>query len=435
MNLTRDREAESRGGGAAASNPPRALSLRVRLIGGLLILLFLALFSLAVVVFVWQRLDLEADYLFLILIAAIVLDLLLLGLVADYRLRILVLDPVAEMVDGAERIAAGLEEHRLPGSDTIEIRRLSSAVNRMADRLIHNQRVLAANVQSLDETNRELSAARSRLVRADKLASIGRLGAGVAHEIGNPLGAIMGYVELGRRSGEAESEWLHGISHQAGRIDAIVRGLLDYARPKAAATRDVGVNTVIERAVELIQVQGRLRNVEMRIDLESNLPEVRADPYQLEQVLVNLLLNATDALEDMDGDRWISVGTGTTTVTARDRWGSVRRRRDDPDGIDYSHLRRLAQSSDPGPDPRLREGEEAVEILVGDGGPGIRPEDVPRIFDPFFTTKSPGRGTGLGLAVSARLVEGMGGSMDVATEPGAGATFRVLLPVGEEPSE
>ena len=96
-----------------------------------------------------------------------------------------------------------------------------------------------------------------------------------------------------------------------------------------SATRDVGVNTVIERAVELIQVQGRLRNVEMRIDLESNLPEVRADPYQLEQVLVNLLLNATDALEDMDGDRWISVGTGTTTVTARDRWGSVRRRRDD----------------------------------------------------------------------------------------------------------
>ncbi len=275
----------------------RPLTLRVRLIGGLLILLFLALFSLAVVVFVWQRANLPADYLYATLVLVIAIDLVLLGLVANYRLRVLVVEPVAEMVGGSERIAAGDEQHRLPPSDTAELDRLSMAVNEMADRLIHNQQLLTANVKSLDETNRELSAARTSLARVDKLASIGRLASGIAHEIGNPLGAIMGYAELGRRTGEGQSEWLGGISHEATRIDVIVRGLLDYARPMAAATRDVDVNGVIEQAAELMRVQGRLKNLDMRLDLSDALPWVRADPFQLEQVLVNLLLNASDAVE------------------------------------------------------------------------------------------------------------------------------------------
>jgi two-component system NtrC family sensor kinase len=312
----------------------RALSLRVRLIGGLLILLFLALFSLAVVVFVWQALDLGTRYLYVVLVVAIALDLVLLGLVANYRLRVLVLSPVEDMVEGAERIASGLEQDRLPGSDTAEIERLSQAVNRMADRLIHNQQLLAENVRSLDETNRELSAARSSLARADKMASIGRLASGIAHEIGNPLGAIMGYVELGRRSGEGEAEWLNGISHEAGRIDAIVRGLLDYGRPKASAARAVDVNEVIEQAVDLMRVQGRLKEVDMGLDLSSGDAIVQADPFQLEQVLVNLLLNSIDAVEETGKPHWIRIRTSSTTITARDRWGSVRVRRDDPRGID-----------------------------------------------------------------------------------------------------
>jgi C4-dicarboxylate-specific signal transduction histidine kinase len=400
-----------------------------------MILLFLALFSLAVVVFVWQQLELDAQYLYLALVIAIAFDLVLLGLVAEYRLRVLVLRPVAQMVDGAEEIAAGREEHRLPASDTAELHRLSTAVNEMADRLIHNQQLLAANVKSLDETNRELSAARSSLARADKLASIGSLGSGIAHEIGNPLGAIMGYVELGRRSGEGSSEWLKGISHETGRIDAIVRGLLDYARPKAATPRPVDVNGVIERSVQLMEVQGRLKAVDTRLDLADELPNVRADPFQLEQVLVNLLLNAVDAVEESAVDRWIWLRTGTARVTARDRWGADRSRRDDPVGIDYSHLRRLDQTRDPGPAPQLREGEAAVEIAVSDSGPGIPADDMQRVFDPFFTTKSPGRGTGLGLAVSARLVEGMGGTMEALATTASGAAFRILLPVVEEPPE
>jgi signal transduction histidine kinase len=406
--------------------------LRVRLIGGLLILLFLALFSLAVVVFVWERVGLPADYLYVALVAAIAIDLVLLGLVADYRLRVLVIRPVAEMVGGAEGIAAGIEEYRLPPSDTAEIDRLSTAVNEMAGRLIHNQELLAENVRSLDDTNRELSAARSSLARADKMASIGRLASGIAHEIGNPLGAILGYAELGRRSGDGGAEWLDGISHEAGRIDAIVRGLLDYGRPKASATRDVDVNEVIEPAVELMRVQGRLKDIDVHLDLCPDGVVVTADPSQLEQVLVNLLLNAIDAVEETEGARWIRVGSTTTTITARDRWDATRSRRDDPDGIDYSHLRRLDQARDPGPARQLSEGDAAVEVIVRDSGPGILSEDAQRVFDPFFTTKAPGLGTGLGLAVSARLIEIMGGTIEAVPAADEGAAFRILLPVSLE---
>jgi len=410
----------------------RPLSLRVRLIGGLLILLFLALFSLAVVVFVWQSLNLGPEYLYVVLVIAIALDLVLLGLVANYRLRVLVLSPVEDMVEGAERIASGLEQHRLPGSDTAEIERLSQAVNRMAGRLIRNQELLAENVRSLDETNRELSAARSSLARADKMASIGHLASGIAHEIGNPLGAIMGYVELGRRTGEGEAEWLDGISHETGRIDAIVRGLLDYGRPKAAATREMDVNEVIEQAVDLMRVQGRLKGVEAFLELSSGVATVTADPFQFEQVLVNLLLNSIDAVEESGESGWIRVRSKSTTITALDRWGSTGVRRDDPQGIDYSHLRRLDQARDPGPARQLAEGDKAVEVMVMDSGPGIPADDVRRVFDPFFTTKAPGLGTGLGLAVSARLIEIMGGTIEAVPAGDDGATFRILLPALEQ---
>lgn len=410
----------------------RVLSLRVRLIGGLLILLFLALFSLAVVVFVWERLSLPSEYLYGGLVAAIAIDLVLLGLVADYRLRVLVARPVARMVEGAEQIAAGFEEHRLPKSDTAEIDRLSSAVNEMAARLIHNQQLLAENVRSLELTNRDLSAARTSLARADKMASIGRLASGIAHEIGNPLGAILGYVELGRRSVEGDAEWLAGIGHEAGRIDAIVRGLLDYGRPKAAATRDVSVSESVQQAVELMQLQGSLKGVDLEVDLAEDGARVSADPFQLEQVLVNLLLNAVDATDEVPGPKWIRIRSRSMVVTARDRWGVARSRRDDPHGIDYSHLRRLDQALDPGPARQLSEGDAAVEILFMDSGPGIQPEDVLRVFDPFFTTKAPGLGTGLGLAVSARLIENIGGTIEAIPAGDDGKTFRILLPVTME---
>ena len=184
-----------------------------------------------------------------------------------------------------------------------------------------------------------------------------------------------------------------------------------------------------------MRTQGRLKDVEVRMDLSSGDTMVKADPFQLEQVLVNLLLNSIDAIEEASKPLWIRVRSKSTTITARDRWGSIRARRGDPQGIDYSHLRRLDQSRDPGPARQLAEGDSAAEVLLSDSGPGIPADDVRRVFDPFFTTKAPGLGTGLGLAVSARLIKIMGGTIEAVPAGDDGATFRILLPVALERAE
>jgi len=401
-------------------------SLRFRLLGGLLTLLFVALFTVAITVYIVFRLALPLGVSAAILTIVIVGDMLSLGLFASYRLRELVLEPVDAMVDGAEQIADGDREHRLPPADTIEIQRLSSAVNAMAATLLHNQEEFAANVRSLDATNRELSEARTRLVRAEKLASIGRLSAGVAHEVGNPLGAIMGYLELGKRRG-ADAEWVDGIGYETRRIDRIVRGLLEYARPKEAAGRAVDLNETVRRTDEMLRLQGRFRRTKVSLSLDPDLPLVRGDANQLEQILVNLLLNATDAIDDGPGEGHVEILTREIQVEPEET-AVVMSRQDDPSGIDYSHLRRLDQARDPGPARRLKPGNPAVELLVRDDGPGIPDSDRGRVFEPFFTTKEPGRGTGLGLAVSARMIEGMGGTIEALPADGGGAVLRLLLP-------
>jgi C4-dicarboxylate-specific signal transduction histidine kinase len=392
-----------------------------------------ALFTVGVTVYIVFRLSLPVGVSLLILAIVTVGDMLLLGLFARVRLRELVLEPVDAMVEGAERIAEGDTQHRLPEADTAELQRLSSAVNSMAGGLLENQETLAANVRSLDDTNRELSDARTRLVRAEKLASIGRLSAGVAHEIGNPLGAILGYLEVGRRR-SGESEWVDGIAYETKRIDRIVRGLLEYARPKEASGRPLDLNATVLRTEQMLRLQGRFKDTRVDLQLADDLPLVRGDTGQLEQVLVNLLLNATDAIEESGRKGLVNIQTRAITVGAAEAAVPVRRT-EDPEGVDYSHLRRLDQARDPGPTRRLRAGDDAVEMLIRDDGPGISAENRGRVFEPFFTTKEPGRGTGLGLAVSARLIEGMGGTIEVLAPDGTGAVFRLLLPVisGERP--
>ena len=409
---------------------PRSRSLRSQLLTGLAVLLSIALLAVAVVVLLWLPFGLSADSLAVALVVLIAVDVAVLAMFGDFLLRRLVLEPIDRMVEGAERIAGGDEAWRVESSGSEELRRLSESVNQMASRLIGNQGLLAENVRSLDETNRELIEARSELIDAEKMAGVGRLAAGIAHEIGNPLGAIIGYVDVAEMRG-GEGEWIEGVRRESKRIDRIVRGLLDYARPKAATVRPVTVNEVVTQTIELLETQGRLKGIEVRAELSKDVPPVLADQYQLEQVLVNLLLNAADSVAE-------SGPNGVITVrTLLDRYGarspSIRaRRKDDPAGVDYSHLRRMREP--PGafrPSPLL-EGAIIARIEVEDNGLGLRQEDARRIFDPFYTTKEPGRGTGLGLAVSARLIDGMGGMIGASGRPESGAVFSIALPAIEE---
>jgi two-component system NtrC family sensor kinase len=417
----------------ALSVPPG--SLRGQLLAGLAVLLSAALLATVVVVLVWIPYGWSPAVLGAVLLVLVVGEVSVLLLFGDYLLRRLFLRPLEGMVRDAERIAEGEQGHRIDAQGPAEVRRLAEAVDRMAGRLIENQRKLAHNIASLDETNRALTETRNELVQAEKLASVGRLAAGLAHEIGNPLNSILAYADIGRRHG-AEGEWMDGVVHEARRIDRIVAGLLDYARPKSGPPAITGANEIVRETVDLLSVQGRFKDVEVVTDLAEDLPEVNLNPDELQQVLVNLLLNACDAVQEnrdeRDGAGSIRVSTSALRHRGEAAEGGRPRRKDDPEEVDYTHLRRFQRRPAEVPRPRFGEGQELVAIVVEDDGPGVPAQELDRIFDPFFTTKEPGRGTGLGLAVSARLAYRMGGTIEAAIRPAGGTAFTVLLPAAQE---
>ena len=310
------------------------------------------------------------------------LDVLVFALYGHHKLSQLVLRPVDEMVQGAEKVAGGEYELRLEDSvGTHELARLAYSVNAMAARLIQNQDALTDNVRSLEETNRQLTQARDELIRAEKLASVGRLAAGIAHEVGNPLGAILGYLEVARRRGQLEPEVYDGLKRETVRIDRIIRGLLDYARPRQAAPRPLDVNAIVRQVLDLLEAQGRFKEIRLDARLGDPLPAVRADPTQLEQVLVNLMLNASEAVADGGGG---SIAISTAQDRHRLPGSRLARRRDDPPGVDYSHLRRFHRIPGVHPEAVFRNGARLVKIVVQDDGAGIPPDLVERIFEPFF---------------------------------------------------
>jgi two-component system, NtrC family, sensor kinase len=356
-----------------------------------------------------------------LLTGIILLDVLLFVLLGGYLVDRHVIRPLSATAEAAEAIAGGAIDRRVPPGATREMDALAAALNRLTAQLLQNQDRLSENVRSLDETNRRLVATQRELVQAEKLASIGRLAAGVAHEVGNPLGALLGYVAVLRRRG-VESELVEGIEREGRRIDAIVRGLIEYARPGGAPHQAVEMNAAVTRVLDLLRRQGRLERVEVELRLTESLPPIAADPLKIEQIFVNLFTNAEAAMEE--------VGK-LTVVTRLTRFEPGRplppRRADDPPGVDYTHLRRLQHGThvDQG---YLETGDEIVQVVVADSGPGIAPELIDSIFDPFVTTKPPGAGTGLGLAIVASAVAECGGRIDVASPAGGGATFTLSFP-------
>ncbi len=360
------------------------------------------------------------------------MDILVFALFGRWLIQTRVLGPLDRIVEGAEAIAEGDSGRRLPPGDSREVDRLSESLNRMAGRLIEHQWELQQNIESLEETNRQLTEARDELIRSEKMASLGQMAAGVAHEIGNPLAAIMGNIDLLKRRAEDRTlELLEATGEQTKRIDRIVRGLLDYARAREAKVRPIDVNDVVEKGMELVTAQRRFEGVEVSVSVDRSIQAVKADPFQLEQVLVNLMLNAADAMKSKE-QREIRVTTAQTREA--DPAYKPSRRKDDPPGIDYSHRRRFNR---PERVPRLHPfepGQKLVEIRVADTGPGIPEDLVDRIFEPFMTTKEPGEGTGLGLAVSARLIDGMDGTIR-AHNTDTGAEFIIQLPASDEPAE
>lgn len=406
---------------------PGLSSLRTQLLVALGVAVVVPLLLVGVVVYVLAGFPTEGDLAAVTVGGIVIVTGLWLWLLDRWFHRRL-LEPLDRMSASATRIAQGEHGHRIEPERTRELERLARAVNRMAGDLIQQQDLLAENVRSLKATNRALMEARDDLVHAEKLASVGRLAAGLAHEIGNPLNSILAYADVARRR-EADPEWVEGVRAEAERIDEIIAGLLDFARPKEGVREAVDLNAVVRDTHDLLESQGRIREVEVEVVLDDALPAADADRTRLQQVLVNLMLNACDALEEAsDVPARISVRT-TATRFERPRLEHFEpRREDDPETIDYSHLRRLQSPSLELRSPPFEEGELVVTASVADTGPGIEAEPIQRVFEPFFTTKEPGRGTGLGLAVSARLVQQMGGWIDARNREEGGSAFIVYLP-------
>jgi len=310
----------------------------------------------------------------------------------------MVLSPLEDLSDQVDALAQG---DFTPGNpnrgDSIEFSRLSDRFRLMTE---------------------QLADAQAQAVRAEKLAGIGRLAAGLAHEIRNPLGALGNYVEVLRRRGEA-SGVAEAMSVEIGRMDGIVESLLDYARPNRP-TGAADLNEVVQSTIGFLSQQGALKGVTVETELASNLPPVNGDRQALEQIVVNLLLNAKDA---SPAGRLV---IGTSSKTFRPR--SQERRPEDMVAPDLTR-RRWA--------PRpwradIAVGTPGAVLFVADDGPGVPQEDRERVFDPFYTTKDPGQGTGLGLAMVARSVHEAGGVVWVDRAKEGGAVFKVFLPLAGE---
>ena len=378
----------------------RALSLRTELLLNIALIAGTAmLLAVAGVILLYGVVDAQHGALYLsILVAA---DVAILVAYVAYQVDRTILRPLRQAMGAAEAIADGDLARRLPPGDTLEMANLASSVNRMTDRLIDD---------------------RVHLLRAEKLASIGRLAAGVAHEIGNPLGAINGYTHLLRQpslSPTDAQDALAGLERESARVDRIVRGLLDYARarPSSEQSTTVDVNDTARNVIELLTTQGVLKHIDLELSPAAERTAIAGDRHELEQVLVNLVLNAVDA---MDGKGSLSIIVRRTT-NAELRLGGRRENADGP-RLHPPSARTLHWLES-------TRAENVVMIAVTDSGPGIPDEDADRVFEPFFTTKDPGKGTGLGLAIVARAVENFGGTIWVSRAREGGAAFRMLMPV------
>lgn len=365
------------------------------------------------------------------ILISMILNAIILIFFGGFLLSRVLVKPLKDLIRLTQKISQGDFNQNIEVTSKNEIGQLISSFNRMVERLKENQESLDNYLKSLELTNKKLKQTQEELIRTEKLASIGRFAAGVAHEVGNPLGAILGYTSILEKDGidrEESKDYLKRIEKEIERINRIVRELLDFARPSKLEVLDVEMNKIIENTLSLISYQKNFKNIETLLDLQSNLPVIKGDESQLSQVLINIILNAIDAMPN-GGLLRIQTEEYVLRNSFPDHFRRLYypRRREDPMESDYSHLRKLNPLS--ALHTKFSEGDRWVRTRISDTGIGIKKEDLERIFDPFFTTKAPDKGSGLGLSVSLRIVESMGGEIRVESEFGKGSTFEIYFPV------
>lgn len=323
----------------------------------------------------------------------ILINALVFSFIAIYKIHRLIVSPLRGIADRADAYRDDQDFFAVDRGDD-EFGRLSKALNRMLARIANDREQLSENVKTLEKLNADLRKAQSDMIRAEKLTSVGRLAAGIAHEIGNPIGIITGYLELLSRSDISDAEkrdYLNRAENELHRINLVIRQLLELSRPGGPDRQMVSVHEILKDFSEMLRLQPLASRVNITLNPGAENDRVRADANQLRQVFLNLVMNAIDAID----------------AENRPEKGEIR--------IESSNIH--------------QNGTLFLEIRVIDDGPGIPDDILDNVFDPFFTTKEPGKGTGLGLSVCFTIIEGMGGSIQATSGKHGGTTLAVRLPV------
>ncbi|OQY15501.1 MAG: hypothetical protein B6I32_07080 [Desulfobacterium sp. 4572_20] len=354
-----------------------AYSLKTGIFVILVIILFLAMILVDIVVTSLYNIPFSHPYQKIVFFY-ILLNTLFLALLSFYFIYRSIIKPINRLVKKAEEFKEGDTFFLTSGAEQNEFGKLSSSLNAMLRRLEDNKAELKTGIRSLEKANLELQQAQEEIIRSEKLASVGKLASGVAHEIGNPIGIVLGYLGLLKGSdlnNEERQDFINRIEKEIGRVNRTIRNLLDFSRPSKGEMKVVSVHKIIGDMVDILKPQPMVSDSEIFLDKGAKKDNVLADPDKLKQVFLNLSMNAIDAM-----------GANQTK-------------------------------------------NSRIYIEFVDNGPGIPAEDLTRIFDPFYTTKEPGKGTGLGLSVSLRIIEDIGGDIKVKSEPGKGTKIIVILPL------
>jgi two-component system, NtrC family, sensor kinase len=318
----------------------------------------------------------------------------------------LIVRPIGTLVATTRRLGEKSSARIAPVSGAAEVVELGRAIARTTGQLVDREQTLAAKVEQLEAAKGDLLAARDAIVRGERLASVGRLAAGLAHEVGNPIAALLGLEEVVLQGplDDETRDLVERMKRETERVHRVMRDLLDFARAEqepgvGEEKATASVREVAEEVAALVKPQRTMRDVALNLDIADNLKPVRLAGTRLQQVLLNLVLNAADAIVDH---------AKTTGV--------------EPRGEPLGHITIRARASD----------AHKVQLTVEDDGPGVPDKVRDRLFEPFVTTKDVGKGTGLGLAVCRGLVEGAGGRIDLDPEHTGGA-FIIDLPTIDAP--
>lgn len=328
-----------------------------------------------------------------------------------------VLMPISNLSQVSQAFLRGDWNARCVFERQDELGQVAEALNEMAKKIQEKEKKLVLTIESLRKANDEIEAAQHETLQIEKLASIGRLAAGVAHEVGNPLGAISGYVDILRRALKAmptanadDIDLLDRIENETNRISKIIRALLQQARPTKERIKTVKIKPVVIRSIALAQIPA---SIEVIYEFEDDSAEIMAEEDQLVQVFLNLAMNAKHAIEarkDRSEQGRLKIRCSARKLPVYRGSGSG-----EPGDYDTSIVRALKP-------------ETYWVTSFEDNGSGISEDDQKKLFEPFFSTKAPGKGTGLGLYVTKSIIESFRGAVVVRSAVGYGTSFSIFLP-------